>query len=201
LITLIIAASSSMRAALGVMLFALAYAASAATFGAMSSWMRRNDPVPALLPHVHQLMSEPGDEVALAAAGRVLDQVPAADTLLRHVVQCLPHDVHRVKSREHLHQLLLAGLWMLDLDDPGVVLQDVRQPRGSEDLFPQVTRRRSNGLTGMGDTGLEPVTSSVSCTAHFGPRAASGDGISISVIAHVAIFLPDTDQLCPISDL
>jgi hypothetical protein len=72
-----------------------------------------------------ELMGEPGDRVGLAAAGGVLDQVAPADLLLPDRGKQLPHDVELVEPRPDLHRALSPGLLILDLDDLGVVLQDV----------------------------------------------------------------------------
>ena len=81
----------------------------------------------AVAAQADQLVRQPGDRVALAAAGRVLDQVAPARAVLGRVGQELAHHVELVVAREDLVALLLAGLLVLALDDLGVVLEDVGQ--------------------------------------------------------------------------
>ena len=82
--------------------------------------------VPSLL-QADELMRQPGDGVALAAARRVLDQIALPGPLLAGVGQQLPDHIELVVAREDLVRLLLAGLLVLLLDDLGVVLDDVGQ--------------------------------------------------------------------------
>ena len=86
-----------------------------------------------------ELVRQPGNGVALAAAGRVLDQVALARTVLPGVGQELSHHVELVVAREDLHCASSSpGLLVLLLDDLGVVLEDVGQPCRREDALPEV---------------------------------------------------------------
>ena len=82
-------------------------------------------------------MRQPGDGVALAAAGRVLDQIPLADAARLGIGQELVHHVELVVTGKYL-LLLLPPLVVLLLHDLGVVLDDVREPGLGQNLFPQV---------------------------------------------------------------
>jgi hypothetical protein len=72
-------------------------------------------------------MREPGDRVRLAAARRVLDQVPLPCTVFAHIRQRLPDQAQLMVARPDLPALLSPGAWILLLDDLRVVLQDVGQ--------------------------------------------------------------------------
>ena len=91
-----------------------------------------------------QLVREPGDRVRLAAAGRVLDQVALAGSVLGRVGEQAADDVELVVARPDLRHALLAGLLVLEGDDLRVVLEDVGEPARRQDLLPEVV-------------GLEPV--------------------------------------------
>ena len=84
------------------------------------------------------MVRQPGDGVALAAAGRVLDQIAPARAVRGRGGQQLAHHVELVVAGPDLRPPLLARLLILGLDDLGVVLQDVRQAGGGEDALPQV---------------------------------------------------------------
>src|SRR5690606_13871935 len=60
----------------------------------------------------NELVREPGNRVRLAAAGRVLDQIPPAGTIRLPVGEQPAHDVELVVARPDLHRLLLAGLFV-----------------------------------------------------------------------------------------
>ena len=85
-----------------------------------------------------QLVRQPGDGVALAAAGRVLDQIAPAGAVRGCRGQQLAHHVELVVAGPDLRPPLLARPLILGFDDLGVVLQDVRQAGGGEDALPQV---------------------------------------------------------------
>ena len=89
----------------------------------------------ALLRQPDELVGQPGDRVGLAAAGRMLDQIPLADAMPAGVRQQLPDHVELVIARKNLDRLLLARLLVLELDDLGVVLDDVGQAVASQDRF------------------------------------------------------------------
>ena len=83
-----------------------------------------------------ELVSQPSDGVALAAARRVLDQVAAPRPVLRGVGEQSAHHVELVVARPHLRPLLPAGLLVPRLYYLDVVLQDVRQAPASQYLAP-----------------------------------------------------------------
>src|SRR3989442_15982388 len=85
-------------------------------------------------------MRKPGDGVRLAAARRVLDQVPLTDPVGAHIGQGLPHDAKLVVARPYLAALLPAASRVLFLDDLRIVLEDVCQSRRGEQRLPEVVR-------------------------------------------------------------
>ncbi len=89
-----------------------------------------------------ELMRQPGDGVALAAARRVLDQVRPAYPVGFGVGQQAAHHVELVIARPHLRPPLPAGLVVLLLHHLGVVLQDVGQTLPWQHLAPQVVDRQ-----------------------------------------------------------
>ena len=93
-----------------------------------------------------QLMGQPGDRVALAAAGGVLDEVAFSRTIFRGIGEQVPHHVELVISGPDLGFLPAAGLVILRLDHLGVVLQDVRQAFAGQHLAPQVVGLDSVGV-------------------------------------------------------
>ena len=97
----------------------------------------RVEPRLAAVLQADELMRQPGDGVALAAAGRVLDQIPFADAAGLGIGQELAHHVELVVAGKDL-LLLLPPLVVLLLHDLGVVLDDVREPGLGQNLLPQV---------------------------------------------------------------
>ena len=85
-----------------------------------------------------QLMREPRDGVALAAAGRVLDQIAPAHAALARIVQQPTHHIELMVAWPDLCLPLPAGLLVPDHDDLGVVLEDVRHAFPGQHLAPQV---------------------------------------------------------------
>ena len=85
-----------------------------------------------------ELVGQPGDGVALAAARRVLDQVAPSRPVRRGIGQQPAHDVELVVAGPDLRALLPAGLLVLRLHHLGVVLQDVGEALAREHLAPQV---------------------------------------------------------------
>ena len=85
-----------------------------------------------------ELVGQPGNGVGLAAASRVLDQVPAADSFAGHVIKQPSHHVELVVAGPYLLPLPVAGLVVPRLQKLGVVLDDVGEPAAGEDLLPQV---------------------------------------------------------------
>ena len=93
-----------------------------------------------------QLVGQPGDGVALAAARRVLDQVAPARAVDAGVGQQPAHHVELVVARPDLRPPLPAALLVLRLHHLGVVLQDVGEapPRSA----PPATGSRSPARSG-----------------------------------------------------
>ena len=89
-----------------------------------------------------QLVSQPGDGVALAAAGRVLDQVAPARAVGAGVGQQPAHHVELMVARPDLGPSLPAALLVLRLHHLGVVLQDVGEAPPGQHLPPQVVDRQ-----------------------------------------------------------
>ena len=86
--------------------------------------------------HANELPGHPSYGVGLAAAGRVLDQVSLASAVDPDVFEELPHDV----------QLVVPGPYLAVVGLLGVILEDVREPVGGEDLFPQVCYLHAVGV-------------------------------------------------------
>ena len=93
-----------------------------------------------------QLVGEPGDGVALAAAGRVLDQVAPARAAVPRGGQQAAHRVELMVTRPDLGPLPPAGLLVLRLHHLGVVLQDVGQALPAQHLPPQVVGLDAAGV-------------------------------------------------------
>ncbi len=93
-----------------------------------------------------ELVGQPGNRVRLAAAGRVLDQVAPPGAVLGRIGQQPPHHVELVVAGKDLIPLLLARLFVLLLDDLGIVLQDVGQAARGEDALPQIVGLQSGGV-------------------------------------------------------
>ena len=91
--------------------------------------MIESNTVRVVLLQPDELVGEPGDRVRLAAARRMLDQIPLAGAVGLRIGEEPAHHVELVIAREDLHGLLLAGLLVLRLDDLRVVLEDLRQAR------------------------------------------------------------------------
>ncbi len=89
------------------------------------------------------LMRQPGDGKALAAAGRVLDQVAPARPVLARVGQQLSNHIELVVARPDLDPFLSPRLRVLGLQHLGVVLQDVGHAGPCKDLAPEVVRAES----------------------------------------------------------
>ena len=89
-----------------------------------------------------ELVRQPSDGVALAAAGRVLDQVAPARPVGFGVGQQAAHHVELMVARPDLCPPLPAGLVVLLLHHLGVVLQDVGQTLPRQHLAPQVVDRQ-----------------------------------------------------------
>ena len=87
-----------------------------------------------------QLVGQPGDGVALAAARGVLDQVAAARPVRGGVGQQPAHDVELLVAGPDLRPLLPAGLLVLRLHNLGVVFQDVGKALAGQHLAPAGSR-------------------------------------------------------------
>ena len=93
-----------------------------------------------------QLVGQPGDGVALAAAGRVLDQVALARAAAPRVDQKAANHVELVVARPHLAPAPPARLLVLPLHHLGVVLEDVGQALRGQHLAPQVVGLDAAGV-------------------------------------------------------
>ncbi len=100
---------------------------------------------PAVTGELDQLVGEPGDGLALAAAGGVLDQVAAADVVGVGVGEELADDVELVVAGED-QELLLSPLVVGFDDDLGVVFEDVGEAAAGEDLRPEVVGFEAIGV-------------------------------------------------------
>jgi hypothetical protein len=89
-------------------------------------------------------VGEPGDGVALAAAGGVLNEVAMAGTV-GGVGEELVDDIELVVAGKDLALALATALVLLD-DDLGVVLDDVGQTVLGEDLRPEVVGLEADGV-------------------------------------------------------
>ena len=89
------------------------------------------------------LMRQPCDGKALAAAGRVLDQVAPTRPVLARVGQQLSNHIELVVARPDLDPFLSPRLRVLGLQHLGVVLQDVGHAGPCKDLAPEVVRAES----------------------------------------------------------
>ena len=85
-----------------------------------------------------ELVGQPGDRVGLTAAGGVLDQVALPHSVGGNIGEQLADDVELVVAGPDLGGALAPGPLVADLDDLGVVLEDVGQPVAGQDLLPQV---------------------------------------------------------------
>ena len=91
-----------------------------------------------LMLQADQLMGQPGDRVALAAARGMLDEVTLPGAVLRHIGKQAPNHIKLMVAGPDLGLLLAPGLVVFRLDHLGVVLQDVRQALAREYPAPQV---------------------------------------------------------------
>ena len=84
---------------------------------------------------------QPADRVALAAAGRVLDEVVVADPLATSLLHQQPDGVELVVAREdhrldlHLAAVVVAFLLDLQMDEPG---ENIEQAVPGEYFLPEV---------------------------------------------------------------
>src|SRR5271157_6641503 len=84
-----------------------------------------------------KLVTQPGDGVALAAAGGVLHEVASARSSRARIGQEPVNYPELVVAREYL-LLFLPSLFVGLFHHLGVILQDVREPLPSQCLFPKV---------------------------------------------------------------
>lgn len=85
-----------------------------------------------------QLVGQPGDGIAFPASGRMLDQVALAHTMLGSMLQQAPHHVDLVVAGPDLFSGLLSRLFVADLNQLGIVLENVGQTFPGQHLAPQV---------------------------------------------------------------
>ena len=90
-----------------------------------------------------QLVGQPGDGVALAAAGGVLDQVAPARAVYGGVGEQAAHHFELMVARPNLGAVGAPGLGVLEGHHLGVVLQDVGEAAALQHLPPQVVDRQS----------------------------------------------------------
>ena len=89
-----------------------------------------------LLREPDQLMRQPGDGVALAAAGRVLDQIAPPHAAHPSVYEQPAYHLKLMMARPDLGPLLLARLLVARLHQLGIVLQNLGQALSREHLAP-----------------------------------------------------------------
>ena len=92
----------------------------------------------AVLREPDQLVRQPGDRVALAAARGVLDQVAPAGAVRGGVGEQPAHHVELVVARPDLGTRPPAGSLVPGFHHLSVVLQDVRQALAGQHLAPQI---------------------------------------------------------------
>ena len=98
-----------------------------------------------------QLVRQPGDRVRLTRAGGVLNQHPSAGTLRLRVSEQPSNDIKLMKTREELLPLPLPRLGVRPNDNLRIVLDDVSQSQGRQDVLPQIIRLqpiRVGGIAG-----------------------------------------------------
>ena len=124
--------------------------------------------------HLAQLIGQPRDAVALAAAGAVLDEVTLAHGVLRSVGKQPAHALQLVVAWPDGFLGLFLGLGV-NLDGYlGIVLQNLAQPGLGEDVFPQVGCAQSIRVDGVAGTvvaplveGQEPAVGTAQLGAHL----------------------------------
>ena len=85
-----------------------------------------------------ELMGQPGDGIALAAAGRVLDQIPSPCPVLLTIRQESAHHVPLVIPGPDLDTIAPARFPRFRRHHLGVVLQDIGHALPAEDVAPKV---------------------------------------------------------------
>src|SRR5262245_45090494 len=83
-------------------------------------------------------MREPGDRIRLAAAGRVLNEIPPARTIRLDVGQQPAHYVELMKAGPDLCALLAFGLGIFFLDNLSIVFQYVSQASAVDEALPEI---------------------------------------------------------------
>jgi len=104
-----------------------------------------------------KLVCEPGYRVRLAAARRVLDEVPLAGAALSSVDEQLADDIELVVARKDLVALHPAGLRVLPPDDLGVILEDVGQAGRREDALPEKVGFEAFGIRRIASAVVPPL--------------------------------------------
>ncbi len=103
-----------------------------------------------------QLVGKPGDGVGLAAACRVLNQIPGADSPTGRIGQEPAHHVQLVVAGPYLLAPLAPRFLVLRHHDLGVVLDDVNEPFAGENLVPQVVGLEAVGVRRMARAVVPP---------------------------------------------
>ncbi len=129
-----------------------------------------------------ELVRQPRDAVALAAARAVLDQVAPARTIVVGIGQQLAHHVQLVVAREDLRLFLAARLRVLELHHLRVVLQDVGEAERGEHALPEVVglealrvRRIARAIVVALVEGQEPTGLAFQFGAEFHLRIVHGE--------------------------
>ena len=84
----------------------------------------------------NQLMGQPGNGIGFARPGAVLDEIAFTHTVLPDIGQEFFHTVQLMIARPDLFNRFLPGFRIFLNDDLDVVLDDTRQFRLRQDIFP-----------------------------------------------------------------
>jgi hypothetical protein len=76
----------------------------------------------------------------------MLNEIAATDTLRTGMCQQLAHDVELMTAREQLLAFYPTSLGVFLGDDLGVILDDVREAEGCQDLLPQIVGGEAGGI-------------------------------------------------------
>ena len=93
-----------------------------------------------------QLVGEPGDRVRFPRPRRMLNQIPTAGAVRAGMRQQPAHDIELVVAREQLLAFDPTGPGVLPGDDLGVILDDVGEAGGRQDLLPQIVGGEAGGV-------------------------------------------------------
>ena len=90
----------------------------------------------AVLLQTDELVCQPGDGVALAAAGRMLDQIARPGATCPCIGEELSHHVELVIAGKDLLSLNPARFHVFAFHDLGVILDNIGEPFPSQELAP-----------------------------------------------------------------